>query len=117
VIRIEAHERRQIEGDGESGLALREEVMVARVGLFGGGEPGELPHGPQPAAIHTFVDAAGVRELSGRGRRGGGTGRIGGFEGQSAEGPIGPSGDGRGPTGKGGGHRFFILLRGTIGIR
>ena len=65
IVAVEAHERRQIEGGAEAGLALAEEELEAFVGLAGGAEAGELPHGPEPAAIHGGVDAAGERILAG----------------------------------------------------
>src|SRR5205823_4278884 len=49
-------------------LSLLEEVMVAAVGLLRRGEARELAHGPELAAVHVGVDAAGVRELAGRRR-------------------------------------------------
>ena len=66
VIGVVAHQRRQIEGDRESGLALFQQVMIAAVGLLRRGEAGELAHGPELAAIHVAVDAARVREIAGR---------------------------------------------------
>ena len=65
IVAIEAHERRQIEGRAEAGLPLGEEEAKALVGLAGGAEAGELPHGPQPAAVHAGVNAARVRVLAG----------------------------------------------------
>src|SRR5262249_42619122 len=41
------------------------EEFEALVGLAGGAETGELAHGPQAAAVHAGVDAAGKRELPG----------------------------------------------------
>src|ERR1043166_9402431 len=65
VVGIETHQRRQIEGDRKAGLTLVEQVVVAGVGLLGGGEAGELAHGPKPAAIHALVNAARIGELAG----------------------------------------------------
>ena len=65
VVGVVAHQRGQIERDGEAGLALREQISKARVGVFGGAEAGKLAHGPEPAAIHRGVNAAGVRRLTG----------------------------------------------------
>ena len=65
MIRIDAHQRRQIERHRESGLALFEQIAKTRVGLLGRRETCELAHGPQPSAIHRFVDPAGVRKLPG----------------------------------------------------
>ena len=64
MVGIEAHLRRQVEGDRKSGGALREQVAVAPVALFGGAEAGVLAHGPEPAAVHVAVDAARVGELA-----------------------------------------------------
>lgn len=49
----------QIEGYRESRL----QVAVTTVGFFRRGEARELSHGPQPSAVHGFVDAARVRKL------------------------------------------------------
>ncbi len=64
MIGVVAHERGQIEGDGEAGLALREQITKALIGVFGGAEAGELAHGPEAAAIHGGMNAAGVRRLA-----------------------------------------------------
>src|SRR5207247_8755751 len=45
-------------------LPVREQVLVALVGLLRGREPGELAHRPQPAAITGRVDATRVRILT-----------------------------------------------------
>jgi hypothetical protein len=39
-----------------------EQVPEALVRLLGGAEAGELPHRPQPAAVHRGINAAGERE-------------------------------------------------------
>ena len=52
VIGVEAHQRRQIERHRQPGLALLQQIPIAAVGLLRRGEAGELPHGPQLAAIH-----------------------------------------------------------------
>src|SRR5580698_5782623 len=64
MIGIEAHQRGQIEGHGKTRLALAKEVAIAGVGFFCRGEARELAHGPEPAAIHVAMNAAGVRELA-----------------------------------------------------
>ena len=69
VVGIATHERWKVEGGGEAGVGLRalgvfQQVLEAGVGVVGGAEAGELAHGPQPCAIHAFVDAAGERELA-----------------------------------------------------
>jgi hypothetical protein len=40
--------------------AVREQVVVAAVGLLGGAHAGVLAHGPEAAAVHGGLDAAGV---------------------------------------------------------
>ncbi len=60
VVRVVAHEGGKVEGDREAGLAPLEQELVALVGILRGPEPGELPHGPEPPAVHRGVDAAGV---------------------------------------------------------
>src|SRR5262249_58972412 len=65
VVAVEAHEGGQVEGGAQTGLALFEQELETLVGLPGRAEAGELPHGPQPAAVHGGVDAAGVRVLAG----------------------------------------------------
>ena len=65
VVRIAPHQRRQVERDAEAGAARREQRLVARVGLLGRAEAGELPHRPELAAVAGGVDAARVRKLAG----------------------------------------------------
>ena len=64
VVRVAAHQRRQIERDAQPGAAGREQRLVALVGLLGRAEPGELPHRPELAAVAGRVDAARVRKLA-----------------------------------------------------
>ena len=64
MVAVVAHLGGQIEGDRESSGALREQVTIAPVAFLGGAEAGVLAHGPQAAAVHLAVDAAGVRELT-----------------------------------------------------
>ena len=54
VVAVEAHERRQVERGAEAGLPLVEQELEALVGLPRRAEAGELPHGPQPAAVHAW---------------------------------------------------------------
>ena len=68
MVRIAAHEGRQVEGHGEAVRAVLEQVLEARVGLGGGAEARELPHGPDLAAVHGLVDPARVREAAGIGQ-------------------------------------------------
>ena len=64
VVAVVADLRRQVERDGEPGLAALEQVAEAAVGLGGGGEAGVLPHRPGPAAVHRGLHAARERELA-----------------------------------------------------
>ena len=66
VIGVAAHLGRQIERDRQALAALREQELVAAVGLGGGAEAGVLAHRPQLAAVHRRLHAARVRELAGR---------------------------------------------------
>ena len=67
VVGVVADLRRQVEGDGDAGLALLEQVLVAAVRLLGVGEAGVLAHGPETAAIHRWLYAAGEGILAGEG--------------------------------------------------
>jgi len=58
VIRVVAHQRRHVEGRRQPRLPVLEQVPEPRVRLLGRPEPGELPHRPQPPAVHRRVDAA-----------------------------------------------------------
>src|ERR1700687_2445384 len=60
VVGVVAHERGQIEGNGESAAAVFEKILVALVGFFGRGEAGEHAHRPQLAAVAGRVNAARV---------------------------------------------------------
>ena len=60
---VVAHLGGQVEGDGESAGAVRDELLVALVGLLGGAEAGVLAHRPGPPGVHGGVDAAGVEEV------------------------------------------------------
>src|ERR1700693_4145290 len=64
VVGVVTHECGEIEGGGEAGLALREKITETRVGVFGGAEAWSLAHGPQAAAVHGGVNAAGVGRLA-----------------------------------------------------
>src|SRR2546428_501946 len=61
---VVAHRSRQVEGDGEPGLSLGQEVAEAAVRLRRAAEAGVLAHRPEPSAIHLGVDAARERRLS-----------------------------------------------------
>src|SRR5208283_3296343 len=65
VVAVIAHERGQVEGDGEPLAAVREKIFVALVGFLRRGEARELAHGPHFAAVSAGVYAAGVRRLAG----------------------------------------------------
>ena len=62
VVRVVAHQRRHVERRREPRLAVLEQVAEALVRLLRRPEAGELPHRPQPAAVHRRVDAARERE-------------------------------------------------------
>ena len=65
VVAVVAHERRQIEGNGQSAAAVSQQILVALVRFFRRSEAGELAHGPQLAAIAGGMNAAGERRLAG----------------------------------------------------
>jgi len=56
--------RGEVEGDGEAGLAFAQKIAVALIGFDGGAEAGILAHGPQTAAVHGGINAAGKREFA-----------------------------------------------------
>ena len=58
MIAVQAHQRRQIKGGAQPGLPLFEQKTKAGVGFLRRAEPGELPHGPQPAAVQVRMNAA-----------------------------------------------------------
>ncbi len=64
MIGVDADLRGEIEGDGEASLAFAEEVAIALVGFDGAAEAGVLAHGPEAAAVHGGVDAAGIGEFA-----------------------------------------------------
>src|SRR5450759_2625107 len=64
VVRVVADLRRQVEGYGESGLALLEQEPVPLVRFRRRAEPGVLAHRPQAAAVHVLVNATRERELA-----------------------------------------------------
>ncbi len=65
IVAVEAHQRRQIEGRAQAGLAFFEQEAESLIRLPRRAEAGELPHRPQPAAIHAGVHAARERILTG----------------------------------------------------
>ena len=58
MVRVVAHQRRKVERDGQSGLAVLEQELRALVRVRGAAEPGELPHRPELAAIAGRMNAA-----------------------------------------------------------
>ena len=62
--RVVAALRRQVERDGQTGLALLQQELVALVGFLGRAEAGVLADGPQPALVAVGEDAAGERVLA-----------------------------------------------------
>ena len=65
VVGVVAELRREVEGDGEAGLALAQEELEALVGLLGGAVAGVLADRPEAAAVHVGLDAAGEGVLAG----------------------------------------------------
>ena len=64
VVRVVAELRRQVERDGEPGLAALEQVAEARVRLLGRAVARVLADRPRAAAVHRLVRAARERELA-----------------------------------------------------
>ena len=62
VVRVAAHQRRQVEGDAQTGAARLEQLPVALVRGFRRPEPGKLAHRPELAPVAAAVDAARVRK-------------------------------------------------------
>src|SRR6185503_20106023 len=65
VAGVVAHLGGEVERDGDSGLALAEEVAIPPVGLDGRAVPRVLAYRPRPRDVHGGVDAAGEGELAG----------------------------------------------------
>ena len=65
MIGIHAHLGRQIERDGKPGDALRQQITIAAVALFGGSEARILAHGPEAAAVHIRIDPSSEGVLAG----------------------------------------------------
>jgi hypothetical protein len=62
VIRISAHQRRQVEGDAQPSTTRLEQLLVPPVRFFGRPEPGKLPHRPKLAAVPRRMNSTRVRE-------------------------------------------------------
>ena len=65
MIGIQADLGGQVEGDGEAGGAVGQQIFVAFVGFFGVAHAGILAHGPEAAAVHGGLDAAGIGIVAG----------------------------------------------------
>ena len=65
MVGIQADLRGQIEGDGEPGGAVGQQIFVALVGFLGVAHAGVLAHGPEPSAVHGGLHAAGERIFAG----------------------------------------------------
>src|SRR5439155_18503791 len=61
VVGVVAYPRREAEGHREPRLPPLEQEVVALVGIRRAPEARELPHRPQPPAVHRLMDAAGER--------------------------------------------------------
>jgi hypothetical protein len=93
MVGVEADLGGEIEGDGEAGLAFAEEIAVALIGFDGGAEAGVLAHGPEAAAVHGGIDAAGERKFAGEGDGGFRVGREVGFGVETVEWEAGEGGE------------------------
>ena len=58
MIGVVAHQRREVERDGEPRLTVLQQELVPLICVFRGAEPRELAHRPQPAAVHRRVNTA-----------------------------------------------------------
>ena len=58
VVGIQANLRGQIEGDGEPGGSVGQQIFVALVGFLGVAHARVLAHGPEASAIHGGLHAA-----------------------------------------------------------
>ena len=65
IVGVDPHQRRHVERSRESSLPLVDQVAKALVRLFRRSVACELPHRPQPAAVHRRVDAPRERRLAG----------------------------------------------------
>ena len=65
MVGIESDLRGQVKGDGETGSAVGQQILVALVGFLGVAHAGILPHGPEAAAVHGGLHAARVGIFAG----------------------------------------------------
>src|SRR5687767_9014294 len=68
MIAVVADLRRQIEGHAQAVDALRQQVAIAAIRLRRRAEARILPHRPQAAAIHRWLDAAREGKFAGEGK-------------------------------------------------
>ena len=61
MVGVKAHQGRHVEGRGETGLSVGEQIAESLVGLLDRAEAGELPHRPEAPPVHRRVDPAGER--------------------------------------------------------
>ena len=65
LVGVVAVQSRHVEGDAETRLAVRDQVLEPPVRVLGAPVAGEHAHRPQPAAVHRRMNAAGEGELAG----------------------------------------------------
>jgi hypothetical protein len=80
MVGVVTHQGGHVEVGGQSRLALLDQVLEALVGVLARPEAGDLAHGPQPAAVHGGIGAAG--EGIAPGQADVGDGRVGRVEGR-----------------------------------
>src|ERR1700752_4949677 len=96
MIRIHPDLRGEIQRDREALLPFAEEVAIALVRFTGAAEARVLTHGPEGAAVHCGIDAAGKRELAGEAESFFGIPIVEQIAGvQPLDGPAGNSGEAR----------------------
>src|SRR5207244_6762493 len=64
VVRVATHQRRQVEGDTQTGPARPQESFTARVRFFRRAEAGELTHRPELSTVSAGIDAARVGQIA-----------------------------------------------------
>ncbi len=65
MIGVVAHQGREVERDRKPGLPMFEQELVALIRIRCTPETGELPHRPELAAVHRWMNAARERILPG----------------------------------------------------